>query len=168
MSPKAVHERIEAITRQEHDDLIRFIQQYSRSSSVAEDVLQEAYLEALRCAAKIEHPERLIAWLKTVAKRLAFEEIGKQKRIIEKCQYCLTPEYLSSEDEMEERIILGEVLSDTLRNYPLYYATVIHYRYYYRMPYAQIARELGITAAAARQINSRVIRKLREKLREEF
>ena len=166
MSPGEVRERIEAITRQEHNDLIRFIRQYTRSATVAEEVLQEAYLEALKCAARIEHPERLLSWLKTVAKRLAFEEIEKQNRIIKKCRYCLYPDSVSWEDEVVERLVLAEALSEILRNSPPYYATVIHYRYSYGMSYAQIAKEIGITPSAARQINSRIIRRLREKLME--
>ena len=129
--------------------------------------MQEAYLEALKCAERIEYPEKLLSWLKTVARRLAFKEIEKQDRMIKKCQYYLIPEFVSLEDRIVERLVLVTALSKILRNSPPYYATVIHYRYYYGMPYAQIAREIGITSGAARQINSRIIRRLREKLREE-
>ena len=167
MSPGAVRERIEEITRQEHNDLIRFIRQYTRSTAVAEEILQEAYLKALKSAEKIEHPERLLSWLKTVAKRLAFEEIEKQNRIIKKCRYCLYPDSVSWEDEVVERLVFAEALSEILRNSPPHYSTVIQYRYSYGLPYSQIARELGITPAAARQINSRIIRRLRERLKEE-
>lgn len=162
MSPGDIHERIEAISRQEHNELIRFIRQYTQSSFIAEEVLQEAYLEAMKQADQIRQPDKLLSWLKTVAKRIAMEQIGKYNRLIRKCRRTLVYVHSTWEDDLLERIVISELLDEVLRNSPPYYRRVICCRYTYRMTYTQIAEELGISASAARQANLRVIRKIRK------
>ena len=50
MSIGEIRKRIEAITVQEHNELIRYIQGFAAYPSLAEDYLQEAYYEALQKA----------------------------------------------------------------------------------------------------------------------
>lgn len=142
--------------------MIRFIRQYTQSSFIAEEVLQEAYLEALKQADQIRQPDKLLSWLKTVAKRIAMEQIGKYNRLIRKCRWTLVLVHSAWEDDLLERIVISELLDEVLRNSPPYYRRVIHCRYTYRMTYVQIGEELGISASAARQANMRVIKKIRQ------
>ena len=76
MSIGEIRKRIEAITVQEHNELIRYIQGFAAYPSLAEDYLQEAYYEALKSANMIRNPDQLIPWLKTVAKRKALKEFN--------------------------------------------------------------------------------------------
>ena len=115
--------------------MIRFIRQYTQSSFIAEEVLQEAYLEALKQADQIRQPDKLLSWLKTVAKRIAMEQIGKYNRLIRKCRRTLVHVYSAWEDDLLERIVISELLDEVLRNSPPYYRRVICCRYTYRMTY---------------------------------
>lgn len=144
--------------------MISFIRQYTKSSFIAEEVLQEAYLEALKQADHIKHPDKLISWLKTVAKRISIEQLKKYNLLIKKCRVNIVHSHGTWEDELIERMVIAEMLEKALRDFPSYYRQVINYRYTYNMPYAQIAETLGITVGAARQANSRIIRRIRESL----
>ena len=167
MSLGDVHKRIETISRQEHNELIRFIRQYTKSSFIAEEVLQEAYLEALKQADQIRQPDKLLSWLKTVAKRIAIEQINKYNLLIRKCKWVFVRAQATWEDELLERMVISEMLDKILQDAPPYYRKVIHYRYAYKMSYAQIEEALHISISAARQANSRVIRKIRENMENE-
>ncbi len=119
-------------------------------------------MEALKHADQIKNPDRLISWLKTVAKRLAIAEINKYNLLIKKCKRLINTTWVNWEDDLLEQMLISDIVNKVLQNFPPYYRKVIHYRYTNNMPYAHIAKELGISVSAARKANSRVIRRIRE------
>lgn len=99
-------------------------------------------------------------------KRIAMDEIEKQNRLLKKCTRLIDYTVSSWEDELIERVIVEDALNKILQASPPYYRKVIQYRYSDGMSYVRIARELDISVSNARQINSRIIRKLRKEMRE--
>lgn len=131
---------------------------------MAEDVLQEAYLEALKQADRIRAPDRLIPWLKTVGKRIAINEYKTHKQVARKYALLTETAITIGEDDWINHIAISDAVKNSAQGFPGYYAAVVRYRYFYGMPYKQIADLLGISVVAARQANARVVKKLRIKL----
>ena len=168
MSPGDIHKRIESVTRQEHLELISFIRQYVQSAYIAEDVLQETYLEALKQAEQIKDPTKLIVWMKTVAKRIAIRETAKQNRLTKKLAYLIHIPSLSIEDEVVNRIFLIGLLNEVFQKFPLYYRRILYCRNVYNMSYSQIAGELGIKSVTARKAHSRIMKELKKMVQREI
>ena len=116
---------------------------------------------ALIKADKIRCLDKLLPWIRTVAKRIALQERQNNKQPIETnliVQNMTTPDF---GDSILNRIALSEACKKVLSSFPLYYRRIIELRYRYGLPYSMIAKELDISEGAARQANSRVIKKLR-------
>ena len=144
--------------------MIFYINRFTNSTFIAEDMLQEAYLEALKRADQIRDPNRLIPWLKTVGKRLAIKEMRRQSRLIKRSLSVHAENAILWDEELINYLMISDLLKDALKGTPPYYRSVIQLRYRNKMSYQQIGEELGISSATARQINTRVIKKLRKNL----
>lgn len=75
---------------------------------------------------------------------------------------------LTWDEKLVDQIVIRDTLERILKTTPPYYRSVILYRYTYGMSYYQISRNLGISVIAARQINSRIIRRLRNEILNNF
>ena len=158
MSAGEIRQRIEAITLEEHNGMILFIRKYTASQDIAEDCLQDAYLEAMLKADRIKDPDKLSPWLKTVAKRIAFKHMSQYHRMM-KCRAFLSPNYPSVAGyDSASYIVAADLFTRIMKRFPCYYKRVFVYRHMYHMPYAEIAEVLNITECAARQAHSRVMR----------
>ena len=160
--------RIGAITKQEHYEMICFIRRYTQSTYTAEDYLQDAYLETMERAEQIDDPDKIVSWLKTVAKRKALNEMDKQNKLIKKLIFLAQYPVNSLEDEAVNRVIIQDLLSKVLRQFPMYYRKIVYLRDACGMSYLQIAKELRIKPVTARKAHSRIIKALREQIKEEY
>jgi RNA polymerase sigma-70 factor (ECF subfamily) len=127
-----------------------------------EDVLQDAFLRALRAYPTIRHGENLRGWLFQITTRAAYDHHGRRRRRAE----VLTgdaPEPAASAnadgapgagDDFETLIA---PLSPDAR-------AALALRYVDDLPYDDIAERLGCSPAAARQRVSTAIRTLRRSL----
>lgn len=168
MSTEEILRRLENLTIKEHKELICFVRQYTKSADAAEDFIQAAYLEAMRNLNRIDQPERFISWLKTVAKRKAIKEIDNYARLVKKYVDIEIEAPSTLENRWIDNIYLMDILCRVVKNYPSYYFQVLQYRDIYEMTYAQIADELGVTIAAARQAHSRLIRAMRKEIEKDM
>jgi len=162
MSIGEIRKRIEAITVQEHNELIRYIQGFAAYPSLAEDYLQEAYYEALKSANMIRNPDQLIPWLKTVAKRKALKEFNGYYRFAQSSWPLFHSDSLSAEDQWIAKIVITNYLRETMKRFPQRYQKIIFLHYEERKSFLQISREMGISVSAARQAHHRVIQELRK------
>ena len=161
MSVGEIRQRIEAITPKEHYGMILFIRKYTISKDMAEDFLQDAYLEAMLKAEQIKNPDRLISWLKTVAKRKALKHMSQYHGMMKRCAlYSANFPSVAGYDRVSY-IVAADIFSRVMKRFPYYYKRVFLYRHLYHMPYAEIALTLNITECAARQAHSRVMRAFR-------
>lgn len=130
--------------------------------SAAEDVLQDAWLRLER--ADTSEIENLPAWLSTVVSRLCIDELRRRStrgelpidQALEVTGTELTPE-----EEVVVADAVGSALSATLDELspPERLAFVLHDAF--ALPFADVARVLGISPDAARQHASRGRRKVR-------
>lgn len=86
MSAAEVRSRLEEIGLNEHKELVRRVRVHCRSQDVAEDSVQEAYVELLLHADEIRSVDSIKAWLLRVAVREARKSMEKYYRMYYKKQ----------------------------------------------------------------------------------
>src|ERR1700745_1453751 len=116
----------------------------------AEDAWQETFLRALRAYDRLEHGRHLRAWVFTIAKRVAMDELRAKPTLP------LPAEHVSElrRDAFREIEHLTDELPPTER------AAVV-LRYAYDLPYTDIAAALSSSEDAARAAASPGVRRLR-------
>ena len=133
------------------------LHRYARSLAGprADDVFQEAMLRALRSYPRVTSADHLRAWLFRIVTTTAYDSHRKGSREVPTER---VPDRVSEpayDDGMFESLV-GELPEGARRTLTL--------RFVNDLSYAQIARRLGCTEAAARQRVSSAVRTLRRKL----
>ncbi len=118
----------------------------------AEDAYQETFLRALRGYAKLRHTENLRAWVLTIARRVAVDQLRRRE--------ASPPDPQPATDARPAYAELGELADDLPRKE----RTAVVLRYGYDLSYAAIGAALGSSEDAARQAASSGIRRLRHRL----
>ena len=145
MSAAEVRSRLEEIGLNEHAELVRRVRTHCRSRDVAEDSLQEAYVELLLHADEIRSMDSIKAWLIKVAVREARKATEEYYRI---SRACLENEITFGADDDLGRMFIADIFVQTLRKYPSYYAEVMQLHYMEDCSFQEISRRLGISYAA--------------------
>ena len=161
MSAAEVRSRLEEIGLNEHKELVRRVRVHCRSHDVAEDSVQEAYVELLLHADEIRSVDSIKAWLLKVAVREARKTMEKYYRI---SRACLENEIAFGADDDLSRIFIADIFVQTLRKYPSYYEEVMRLHYMECCSFQEISRRLGISYAAVRQAHHRCKAALRHEL----
>lgn len=143
----------------EYDRLVRLATILTREVTLAEDVVQEAFVRLLEHPP--EDPSRRSAWLRTVVTRLAYDA-GRQASLSRRTEKALTvePTALSSEVEALHQLDLANLqralatLSERDRRALL----LRHAGYRYR----EIGRHMQVDTAAVGMLLLRALRKLKD------
>ena len=124
----------------------------------AEDAWSETFLAALRAYPELDPDANVEAWLVTIAKRKAIDQVRAAKRaalpvdeIPEVADQQNEPAAADRDDELWAAL---ETLSDRQRE-------AVAYHYLAGLPYAEVADLLGGTEAAARRAAADGLKKLR-------
>jgi RNA polymerase sigma-70 factor (ECF subfamily) len=120
----------------------------------AEDVLQEAFLRALRSYPGLSHGNHLRAWLYRIVTTTAFDHTATAGREVLAHPMPDRPEHPKADDGFDELI----------ESLPARARTTLVLRFVEDLDYDAIARRLGCSPAAARQRVSTAVRTLRERL----
>jgi RNA polymerase sigma factor (sigma-70 family) len=116
----------------------------------AEDAFQETFLRALRAYAGLEHARHLRAWVLTIARRVALDELRRREPA----------------DEVPEAHVLDNrpayaELEHLAADLPAKERAAVVLRYGYDLDYDQIGAALDSSEEAARQAASSGVRRLR-------
>jgi RNA polymerase sigma factor (sigma-70 family) len=122
----------------------------------AEDAWQETFLRALRAYDRLEHGERLRAWVFMIATRVAMDELRRRGR--DSVSIDDVPEPAANGEPGQPAWKELETLTGRLP--PKERAAVV-LRYGYDLPYAEIGAALGSSEEAARAAASSGVRRLR-------
>jgi len=76
-APAVPHIDIDQLFRTHHQHLYRFVQRYVRNSEDAEDVVQNTFLEASRCADRFSGLSKPSTWLFGIALNLARNQVRR-------------------------------------------------------------------------------------------
>ena len=139
---------------EEHrDEVLRYLRRLL-PRDVAEDAWQETFLRALRAYAGLEHGRHLRAWVLTIARRVAIDEVRKRRPRSE------LPEWAE-----EDSRPAYEEPAEMTRSLPRKERVAVVLRYGYDLDYDQIGAVLDSSGTAARQAASSGVRRLRKETR---
>ena len=150
MTTDDIRKELNQIDEQTHRKLVHYIQTRCCPEDIAEECVQYAYLQALVQAKKIRRSDRLLSWLITVAKRSAWKEMKRRKRLM--CAEIGEVKY----EEMFERI-----LEKQANVWPEYYWQIIRLFYEEEMSLVEISEKLRIPQGTIRNAHYRIRRCIR-------
>jgi RNA polymerase sigma factor (sigma-70 family) len=141
----------ESFYEENRDAVLRELRRHL-GAAAAEDAYQETFLRALRAYGRLRHAENLRAWVLTIARRVAVDQLRRRE--------ASPPAPEPTGDERPAYAELGE-LADGL---PRKERAAVVLRYGYDLSYAAIGAALGSSEQAARQAASSGVRKLRRRM----
>ncbi|MEK6273816.1 MAG: sigma-70 family RNA polymerase sigma factor [Actinomycetota bacterium] len=118
----------------------------------AEDAYQETFLKALRAYGNLQHSDNLRAWVMTIARRVAVDQLRRREAV--------PPDPEPATDSRPAYAELGELADDLPRKE----RAAVVLRYGYDLSYAAIGAALGSSEDAARQAASSGVRRLRRRM----
>jgi RNA polymerase sigma factor (sigma-70 family) len=118
----------------------------------AEDAYQETFLKALRAYGTLRHADNLRAWVMTIARRVAVDQLRRREPT--------PPDPEPTADARPAYAELGEIADDLPRKE----RAAVVLRYGYDLSYAAIGAALGSSEDAARQATSSGVRRLRRRM----
>jgi len=144
------------LVRAHHARLISAIRALVRDAEAAEDLSQDAFVDAYRQLPTLKRPESFCAWLFGIARHKALNHLRTANREVPSA----TVEAPEPADPPEDRLALREKL-DRL---PERDREILAARYLQDLSYAEIAETLGLTVNAVRVRCCRARQALREAL----
>lgn len=137
--------------------------------ALTEDVIQEAFIKAIKMAPKLKSTERIRAWLYRITRNTAYDLLRKNKKYK---LFSNTEEVMNNSDyEIDSFSEIDKVVEVMVRNEVLYlaiddlkyeYRVVILLYYIEELTYKEIMSELNISHDALMQRLSRGRKKLYE------
>ena len=138
-------------------EVYRFAHWLAGDSSEAEDITSETFIRAWVNSSNIR-TETLKAYLFTIARNIYLEQLRKRKR-----QVNLDPTYPDPGPE-PERVVESQIellrIQRLVQTFPEVDRAAFVLRVQHELPYAEIARVLGISLAAAKVKVHRVRKKI--------
>jgi RNA polymerase sigma factor (sigma-70 family) len=145
----------ERFYRSNRDEVFRVLTR-SLGRERAEDAFQETFLRALRAYDRLDHGEHLRAWVLTIAKRVATDELRRRAAHAE-------PPEGAAYDSRPAYAELEHLAADL----PPKERAAVVLRYGYDLDYDDIGAALESSGEAARQAASSGVRRLRKSRRPE-
>jgi RNA polymerase sigma factor (sigma-70 family) len=118
----------------------------------ADDAYQETFLKALRAYGNLRDAENLRAWVMTIARRVAVDQLRRRE--------ASPPDPEPVTESRPAYAELGELADDLPRKE----RAAVVLRYGYDLSYAAIGAALGSSEDAARQATSSGVRRLRRRI----
>lgn len=137
-----------------YDDYREEVFRYLRGllpREAAEDAWQETFLRALRAYSGLRHGRHLRAWIFTIARRVAIDDVRSRR-----------PRAALPEWAVEDSRPAYAELADLTRALPPKERVAVVLRYGYDLDYDQIGEVLESSGVAARQAASSGVRRLRK------
>jgi RNA polymerase sigma-70 factor (ECF subfamily) len=126
----------------------------------AEDVVQDSLVKAWKTRWRVRDPDKLPAWLATIARHRAHDLLRRRRTIP------LSPETIDiSETEAIDSTALDQQLHSALATLPELHRAALTLRYFQEMDYRTIENTLGLTNGALRGILGRALASMRKQLR---
>jgi len=166
-------ERFEQLYRENYKKIYAFLFRLCRNVQTAEDLTQETFYQAYRSLHRFRGDSEIFTWLASIAKHMYMKYLRKNKMTLEETDLTLVADTFCActEDQPEEQIerkAVIEAVRRVISRLPQKYADVVMLRVYSELPFAQIAKTLGITENSAKVIYCRAKTMLMEELKNEY
>jgi RNA polymerase sigma-70 factor (ECF subfamily) len=162
------HPAFEELVRVTYADTYTLAYRLTGDEEDARDVVQESYLRAFRGLKRFRGDAQFTTWLYRITANCASTHLGRRSRhrhdeLLDDAPYTdLDPNH--DPQARSEGNATRERLTVALRELPPRLRAVVVLRDVYDLPHEAIAKELGISEAAAKVRLHRARRKLRERL----
>jgi len=131
-----------------------------QSREEAEDVVQDSLVKAWKTRWRVRDPEKLPAWLATIARHKA-HDVFRKRRTVPLSEQLIEP----VEQEQANTTALDRRLQSALVALPELHRAALTLRYFEEMDYHAIEDTLGLTNGALRGILGRALASMRKQLR---
>ena len=162
----AIHgdrEAFEMIIRTQSRALFAIAYGILQNREEAEDVVQDTLVKAWKTRWRVRDPEKLPAWLGTIARHRAHDLLRRRREVpLEDNALSLPSLADPAPNESDERHAQVQAALSTL---PELHRAALTLRYFEAMDYAAIERTLGLTNGALRGILGRALGTMRKRLR---
>lgn len=152
---------IDALYADSAERLYRFVLSRTRDAALAEDVVSETFLRAVREAGRLPAVEGArVAWLYRTAANLVVDDYRRRKREAEASRWAAEQRPPAKDEHLRADLWAAvEDLSEPQR-------TAVMLRYAHGMKVTDVAEALGRSEGAAKQLLLRALRALRAKVSE--
>ena len=162
----AIHgdrEAFEMIIRTQSRALFAIAYGILQNREEAEDVVQDTLVKAWKTRWRVRDPQKLPAWLGTVARHRAHDLLRRRCEVPLEGNAPSLPNLTDpTPDESDERLAQVQAALSTL---PELHRAALTLRYFEAMDYAAIERTLGVSNGALRGILGRALGTMRKRLR---
>ncbi len=162
---------LQALVERHHSPLLGFLYRMTGGDrSLAEDMVQEAFLRVLRTIDQYQHPRPFKPWLYAIATNLIRDYY---RRFETRCQVDLSEQKLSQiadPDQVEDDLQAADetkAIAAALLSLPAHQREVVVLRYYQELPLAEISTILAIPVGKVKSRLSIGLKRLREVLETE-
>lgn len=156
----------DSLYSQTFERVVQFARKLVRDQAVAEDIVAETYLPAWRARSSFSGQGSAESWLLAIAHNCAMSYLrSRRPEVSLDVFYSIgdpeAPEVGGAPTTVIDSGMLGRALEDLTAKQ----RWVIFFRYYEGLPHEEIARRLGMSATATRQVHVRALLRLRGLLR---
>jgi len=142
--------------------------QVGRNHEVAQDIVQETFVAALKSAAKFRNQSKVYTWLCSIANKKVSDFYRRQKRQAKyQTMKALEADQIGSDTLAADFAETGEKQADArqaLSTLPLHYRQVLILKYVEEMPVLQISKIMGRSPKSIEGLLTRARKELRVKL----
>lgn len=154
--------QIAELVAQHYEAVFRVAFRLTGSVQDAEDLTQQAFLDAQRTLSSLREPDRAKAWLGAIVR-------NRYRQLLRRADHATSS--LELADEPENPVLTSEVEKDKLQavlnELPDDYRTVLVMYYFEELSYSQLAEELGVPVGTVMSRLSRAKQHLRQRLKPE-
>ena len=151
---------IEHLFHEHRLHLLRFVQRYMRNPEDAEDVMQQTFLEALRCAERFSGLSKPSTWLFGIALNLAHNQVRRNCadmiETVDEKFFEQIVDFNSDPSELIERKQIADKVLNLLGNLPPKIRQTFEAVLDGESTYEEIAQELEVPVGTVRSRVSRV------------
>ena len=149
-----------------HADVFRYAFHLSGKSSDAEDISQEAYLQATKYLHQLKDPTKAKAWLLRIVRNCFLKSIQRKRPLLaDNLDIPLAEISKESENGQNENADWdAEQLHSAIRDLPEEFRTVVLMHYFEYLPYKEIAAELNVPIGTIMSRLARAKERLRKVL----
>lgn len=143
-----------------------FICQFLRDPCLAQDVLQEVYILALKNIGRLKNPRLFLAWLNQITFRTCFDMKEKNCReqkelLLDKPDFAVLPFLTPPEDPLETKSRNRE-LFDHIKALPRREMQAIIMKFYNDMTFDEIARAMDCSISSVKRYLKKGVESLRK------
>lgn len=163
MTIECLQRELEAIHTEQYAHLVWKVMQITHNRPLSEDIVMDAYIQALEHYRSIQMSGALYSWLIKVAVRKAHYLMKRPHADV------VLPTYDYIQDQMDwidlsiKRMDVSEMLSASKDSLKKRDYLILWLRYWHGLSYAEIGQMLHMKPGAVRKAHQRVIERLRKR-----